>query len=175
MLQRIQCICCSASRPNFNSVQLCNVHHVSTIADKTRWDRCFFALKETVPVCKLLPFTVNAPLPPLQCRLLKEDILVNSSMKFSSVFNIVMGVGGISTRNFLQNTKCIMSFVRDCLKGLKTSGAHNSKTGYDNKLKFSELFRLHSRYQEVSFYVSTVSRKGKNDFEKFKKSLLCAV
>ena len=24
------------------------------------------------------------------------------------------GWGGISTRNFLQNTKCIMSFVRDC-------------------------------------------------------------
>ena len=85
------------------------------------------------------------------------------------------GGGGISTRNFLQNTKCIMSFVRDCLKGLKTSGAHNSKTGYDNKLKFSELFRLHSRYQEVLFYVSTVSRKDKNDSEKFKKSLLLAV
>ena len=115
------------------------------------------------------------PSPPLQCRLLKEDILVNSSMKFSSAFNIAMGGGGISTRNFLQNTKCIMSFFRDCLKGLKTSGAHNSKTGYDNKLKFSELFRLHSRYQEVLFYVSTVSRKNKNDSEKFKKSLLCAV
>ena len=54
----------------------------------------FFALKEAFPVCKLLPFTANAPLPPLQCWLLKEDILVNSSMKFSSAFNIAMGGGG---------------------------------------------------------------------------------
>ena len=51
----------------------------------------FFALKEAFPVCKLLPFTANAPLPPWQCWLLKEDILVNSSMKFSSAFNIAMG------------------------------------------------------------------------------------
>ena len=126
----------------------------------------FFSLKEAFPVCKLLPFTANTPLPPIAmlvaerrhtCQLIYEV--------FISFQHCNGGVGGgISTRNFFQNTKCIMSFVRDCLKGLKTSGAHNSKTGYDNKLKFSELFRLHSRYQEVSFYVSTVSRKDKNDF-----------
>ena len=54
------------------------------------------------------------PLPPLQCWLLAEDIFVKSSLTFSSAVNIAMGVGGITTRNFLQNTQCVMSFVRDC-------------------------------------------------------------
>ena len=58
-----------------------------------------FALKEAFPVCKLLPFTANAPLPPLQCWLLEEDILVNSSMTFSSAFFISFqhcnGGGGV--------------------------------------------------------------------------------
>ena len=53
-----------------------------------------FALKEAFPVCKLLPFTANTPCPPLQCWLLKEDILVNPSMTFPSAFNIAMGGGG---------------------------------------------------------------------------------
>ena len=35
-------------------------------------------------------------------------------MTFSSAFSIAMGGGGISTQNFLQNTECVMSFVRDC-------------------------------------------------------------
>ena len=52
-----------------------------------------FALKEAFPVRKLLPFIANAPLPPLQCWLLEEDILVNSFMTFSSAFNIAMGGG----------------------------------------------------------------------------------
>ena len=41
-------------------------------------------------------------------------------------------MGGDLNSNFPPNTKCVMSFVRDCLKGLKTSGAHNAKTGYGN-------------------------------------------
>ena len=53
-----------------------------------------FALREAFSVCILLPFTANAPLPPLQCWLLEEDIPVNSSMAFSSAFNIAMGDGG---------------------------------------------------------------------------------
>ena len=40
-------------------------------------DEC--ALKEAFPGYKLLPSTANAPLPPLQCWLLEDNILVNSS------------------------------------------------------------------------------------------------
>ena len=61
----------------------------------------------------MLPFTANAPSPPLQCWLLEENILVHPFITFSSAFNIAMGGGGITTRNFLQNTKCVMSFVRN--------------------------------------------------------------
>ena len=52
-----------------------------------------FALKEAFPVRKLRPFSANAPSPQLQCWLLEEDILVNSSMTFSSASNIAMGEG----------------------------------------------------------------------------------
>ena len=59
-----------------------------------------FALKEAFPVCELLPFTANAPLPPpLPCWLLEEDKLGNSSMTFSSAFNIAMGGGGLNFRS----------------------------------------------------------------------------
>ena len=70
----------------------------------------FFALKEAFPVCKLLPFTANAPLPPLQCWLLKEDMLVNSSMKFSSAFNIAMGGGGDLNSKFPPKYKMYHEF-----------------------------------------------------------------
>ena len=52
-------------------------------------------------------------------------MLVNSCMTFSSAFNIEMGGGGVGDLNskFLQNTKCVKSFIRDCLKGLKLKGA----------------------------------------------------
>ena len=52
--------------------------------------------------------------PQLQSWLPEEDILVNSSMTCSPAFNIAMGVGKISTRYFLQNAKCVKTFVRDC-------------------------------------------------------------
>ena len=71
-----------------------------------------FALKEAFPVCKLLPFTANAP-PHCNVGRWKKT---NSSMTLSSALNIAMRGnrgGGISTRNFLQNTKCVTSFVRD--------------------------------------------------------------
>ena len=91
---------------NYANTRLSNFHTYNP--GQNSLGQMFFALKEAFPVCKLLPFTANAPSPPpLQCWLLKEDILVNSSMKFLSAFNIAMGGGGISTRNFLQNTKCI--------------------------------------------------------------------
>ena len=70
----------------------------------------FFALKEAFLVCKLLPFTANAPLPPLQCWLQKEDILVNSSMKFSSAFNIAMGGGGDLNSKFPPKYKVYHEF-----------------------------------------------------------------
>ena len=89
-----------------------------------------FALKEAFPVRKLLPFTANAPLPSMQCWLLEADILVNSSMTFSSAFNIAMGDGGgTPTRNFLQNTKCFMSFVRDCSSVFVFDDQGNRYTG----------------------------------------------
>ena len=69
-----------------------------------------FALKEAFPVCKLLPFTANAPLPPLQCWLLEEDILVNSFMTFSSAFNIAMGGGGDLNSKFPPKYKVCHEF-----------------------------------------------------------------
>ena len=72
------------------------------------------ALKEAFPVCKLLPLTANAPLPPAAMLVDGRGHIFNSSMTFSSAFNIAMGGWGISTRNFPQNTKGVLSFVRDC-------------------------------------------------------------
>ena len=53
-----------------------------------------FALKEPFPVRKVLPSVQMPPLPPLQCWLLEEGILFNSSTTFSSAFNIAIGGGG---------------------------------------------------------------------------------
>ena len=130
----------------------------------------FFALKEAFPLCKLLPFTANAPLPPLQCWLLKEDILVNSYMKFSSAFNIAMGGGGgISTRNFFQNTKCIMSFVRDCRMLGKINGKlkflyrkQNFLDGSLRRLLLNALIQPLFYYACTSWYPMLNKRLSKN-------------
>ena len=54
--------------------------------------------KEVFPVCKLLCSIPKPRPPPLQCWLLEEDILVNSSMTSSSAFNIAVGGGGLSSK-----------------------------------------------------------------------------
>ena len=69
-----------------------------------------FALKEAFSVRKLLPFTANAPLPPLQFWFLEEDMLVNSSMTFSSAFNIAMGGGGHLNSKFPPKYKVFHEF-----------------------------------------------------------------
>ena len=53
-----------------------------------------FCVKRGPSACKLLPSTTSGPPPPLQCWLLEEEILVNSSITFSSAFKIAMGGGG---------------------------------------------------------------------------------
>ena len=76
----------------------------------------FFALKEAFPVCKLLPFTANAPLPPIAMLVAERRHTCQLIYEIFISFQHCNGGwgGGISTQNFLQNTKCIMSFVRDC-------------------------------------------------------------
>ena len=69
-----------------------------------------FAEKEAFPACKLLPSTANAPLPSLQCWLLEEDILVNSSMKSSSAFNITMRDGGDLNSKFPRKYEVCQEF-----------------------------------------------------------------
>ena len=69
-----------------------------------------FALKEAFPVRKLRPSLLMPPLPPLQCWLLEEDILANSSMTFSSAFNIAMGGGGDLNSKFPPKYKVCHEF-----------------------------------------------------------------
>ena len=78
-------------------------------------------------------------------------------MKFSSAFNIAMGGGGISTRNFLQNTKCIMSFVRDC--------SFEDLLGHDNSLS------VHQKNLQVLMIEMFKTKHGLN--LPFMKEIFC--
>ena len=88
---------------------------MAIIVDKTLWNRLILRRKRPfLHVNYYFPLLMT-PVASLQCWLLEEDTLVNSSMTFSSASSIATGVGRRDlSLKFPLLANCFKSFFCDC-------------------------------------------------------------